>query len=118
MRKYLKSVVVLSCGVLIVFGLVSRTFAFLSPAQTRKAQAVTTRDIFIRNCARCHGVDGKGDTDLGRKFDIPDLVAETKRMDTARIKRMIANGKQDMPAFGKKLTKKQVAALASYVKKL
>jgi len=118
MRKYLKSFVVLAFAVFVVFGLVSRTFGYLSPAQTGKVQAVTTKDIYFRNCARCHGVDGKGDTDLGRKFDIPDLVLEAKRMDSSRIKRMIANGKQDMPAFGKKLTKKQISALASYVKKL
>lgn len=118
MRKYLKSVVVLSFSVFIVFAIVSRAFGYLSPAQMGKTQVVTTKDVYFRNCARCHGIDGKGDTDLGRKFDIPDLVSEAKRMDTARIKRMIANGKQDMPAFGRKLTKKQVAALASYVKKL
>src|SRR5690348_7087168 len=98
MRKYLKSFVVLSFAVFVVFGLVSRTFAYLSPTQTTKTKAVSTNDLYVRNCARCHGVDGKGDTDLGRKFDIPDLVSEAKRMDTSRIKRMIANGKLDMPA--------------------
>src|SRR6476469_3754662 len=100
MRKYLKSLVVLTFAVFVCFGFVSRTFAYFSPAQTANTQAGSTKDLYIRNCARCHGVDGKGDTDLGRKFDIPDLVAEAKRMDTSRIKRMIANGKQDMPAFG------------------
>jgi mono/diheme cytochrome c family protein len=25
------------------------------------------------NCAKCHGAEGKGDTRMGRKLDIPDL---------------------------------------------
>lgn len=32
--------------------------------------------------------------------------------------RIITNGRQDMPAFGKKLTKKQIMSLTAYVKKL
>ena len=118
MRKYLKSFVVLAFAVFVVFGLVSRTFGYLSPAQTGKVQAVTTKDIYFRNCARCHGVDGKGETDLGRKYDVPDLVSDARGISSSRIKRAIANGKQDMPAFGEKLTRKQIAALTAYVKKL
>ena len=85
---------------------------------SERNQAVRTRDLFARNCARCHGMDGRGETDQGRKYDVPDLTEEVRYASTAKISRIITNGKQEMPAFGKKLTKKQISALTAYVRKL
>jgi mono/diheme cytochrome c family protein len=119
MRKNLKLVIVLSFVALGFVGFVSKTFANLySTSSYKRLQTASTKNIFISNCARCHGPDGRGQTEQGRKYDVPNLVEETKGASNAKLNRIITNGKQDMPAFGKKLTKRQIAALASYVKKL
>jgi mono/diheme cytochrome c family protein len=119
MQKGLKFYIAVIFVVFGIFGFVSRTFGNLyQSAGQRGGQVVNTRDIFMHDCARCHGVDGRGQTELGRKYDVPDLVTESKRNSSAKLVRTITNGKTDMPAFGKKLTKRQIAALASYIKKL
>ena len=119
MPKKLKFVLVVFFLAFGFCGLVSKSFANLlsAPRQTRKPTA-TTREVYIRNCARCHGVDGRGETDQGRKYDVPDLTSELQQVSSAKIVRVITHGKLDMPAFGEKLTKNQIRALASYVKRL
>lgn len=80
--------------------------------------AETPQDLYIRNCARCHGADGAGQTEVGQKLDVPDLSISGSRMSAGKISRIIANGKDEMPAFGKKLSKKQIASISAYVRKL
>ena len=76
----------------------------------------TQSQLYVSNCARCHGADGKGNTQLGREMDIPDLT--TSNISSKRITQVIAKGDGDMPAFGKKLKAKQIASLVKYVKAL
>ena len=77
---------------------------------------VTAPKLYVSNCARCHGADGKGQTALGQSLDVPDLT--TSNMSTAKIKTIISKGDGSMPAFGKKLKAKDITALANYVRSL
>ena len=70
--------------------------------------------IYTSNCARCHGANGKGNTQLGQDMGIPDLTTST--MSSAGIKQIINNGLGDMPAFRKKLTAAQVNSLVNEVR--
>ena len=72
--------------------------------------------LYVSKCARCHGANGKGDTQLGREMDIPDLT--TSGMSSKRMTQIITKGDGDMPAFGKKLKAAQITSLVSYVKSL
>lgn len=74
--------------------------------------------LYVSNCARCHGADGKGQTSLGREYDVPDLTITARRMSATRVKNVIANGAGDMPAFKKKLKAAQIASLTSYVRSM
>lgn len=95
---------------------------------TRNAQAnrpeppgriVLQRSLYIQNCARCHGENGKAQTKLGESLGADDLTdSGVKRMSTAKIARIVADGRGDMPEFRKKLTSKQIASIARYVRKL
>lgn len=76
------------------------------------------KELYIRNCARCHGADGAGQTELGQKLDVPDLTISGKRMSVKKIARIVGGGADEMPAFGKKLSQQQIASLAAYVRKL
>jgi mono/diheme cytochrome c family protein len=118
MQKNLKFIAAVAFAFLGIVVFVSQTFARFDPLTGADHQAAAIREIYVNNCARCHGVDGKGQTDLGRKYDVPDLTGDGKNTSKARIVRIIKNGKQDMPSFGKKLTKRQIDALASFVRRL
>jgi mono/diheme cytochrome c family protein len=75
---------------------------------------------FQTHCSVCHGDDGKGQTEEGRKKKARDLT-NAKWQDTiddARIVRSITKGHDEMPAFGKKLTEPEIKALAAEVRSL
>ncbi len=72
------------------------------------------------HCAVCHGDDGKGQTEQGKKKKARNLT-NAKWQDTiddARIVKSITKGHDEMPAFGKKLTEPEIKALAAEVRSL
>ncbi|HEX8516623.1 MAG TPA: cytochrome c [Bacteroidia bacterium] len=68
-------------------------------------------DIFMDNCARCHGEDGKLSL-----MGSPDLSASTMEMD-AKIE-TIKKGKGAMAGFETMLTEAQIKAVAEYTESL
>ena len=84
-----------------------------------EGSVATPRSLYIRNCARCHGSDGRAQTKLGIALGADDLTApEVKAMAPERIARVISRGRMDMPAFGKKLRASEIASLARYIRSL
>jgi len=119
MQKKLKTIVLLLFAAFGIFTFVTQAFARIySTSNSKDHQAVKTKDIYANNCARCHGLDGKGETPLGKKYEGPDLTTKAKEISKAKVVRVIKNGKEDMPGFAKKLSSKQVDALASFIKRL
>lgn len=81
--------------------------------------STATRKLYINNCARCHGADGKSMTNLGQELDAPDIsTSSVKGMSAAKMSRIISKGDGSMPAFGKKLKPAQIASIVRYVKSL
>lgn len=77
--------------------------------------------IYERRCAGCHGDDGKGDTRVGRKYDIADFTDRkwAKGWSKAQVMKTVREGVKDqMPAWGEKLSKDEIAAVAEYVFRL
>ncbi|HJR05753.1 MAG TPA: cytochrome c [Pyrinomonadaceae bacterium] len=88
---------------------------------SRKAeQLAAAKVLYVANCARCHGADGESDTPMGALYGAPNLTdAEWWKKEHASDKRLAASirdGKGGMPAFGKKLSKEEIAALVRLVK--
>ena len=84
------------------------------------AAAPSTETLFKQKCSKCHGADGSGDTSLGRIFGTPDFTDGgwwAKHPSPAEHVRAITKGRKNMPAFGKKLTRAQIASLASYIQR-
>jgi mono/diheme cytochrome c family protein len=80
----------------------------------------STEALYKQKCSKCHGADGSGDTSLGRLSNAPDFTDGgwwAKHPNTAERVNAITRGKKSMPAFGKKLTKAQIAGLAAYVQR-
>jgi cbb3-type cytochrome c oxidase subunit III len=82
-------------------------------------ESAQTPALFKERCARCHGEDGRGQTVIGNMVGAPDFTAEGwwgGEKNERRFIRSITEGKDEMPAFGKKLTRSEIKALAAYVK--
>ena len=95
--------------------------AALVLAAARPLVAGDTRSENWRTlCSVCHGDDGKGQTEEGKKKKARNLT-NAKWQDTiddVRIVRSITKGHDKMPAFGKKLTEPEIKALAAEVRSL
>lgn len=92
------------------------TFAVSSAVSS---ESVSQASIYRAHCARCHGNDGRANTKEGRKTEAADLTEDSvKAMSTEKMTRIIRNGKGDMPAFAKKLSAAQIAAVIQYVRGL
>ena len=79
-------------------------------------------------CASCHGADGKGATEQGKKMQVADMSTadwQTKMTDD-KIKAAISDGlkrdkngvKQEMEAYKSKLRPDQIDGLTAYVRTL
>jgi mono/diheme cytochrome c family protein len=69
--------------------------------------------LFKEYCAKCHGEDGKADTPKGRQLmaqDMTDPEWQAEESDAELIK-TVTKGGEDMPPFGKKLSKEQIESL-------
>jgi mono/diheme cytochrome c family protein len=69
--------------------------------------------LFKEYCIKCHGENGRGDTAKGRQLmarDFTDEEFQSSKRDADLIK-TVTNGHEDMPPFGKKLTKEQIESL-------
>lgn len=81
-----------------------------SGVPTEAASTIGGHEIFMAECAKCHGEDGKL-----RLMDSPDLSASTMDLNS-RIE-IIKNGKGAMQGFGH-LNDEQVKAVAEYTESL
>ena len=78
-----------------------------------------TKVLFEEKCSRCHGSDGRGKTVTGEMLSAPDFTDEEWWKEGKSVKRLVTSvteGKDAMPAFGKKLTQREIGALAAYVR--
>ena len=69
--------------------------------------------LFLEYCAKCHGQDGTANTPKGKQLmarDFTDAEWQSSKKDDEIIK-TVTKGGEDMPSFGKKLTKEQIESL-------
>jgi cytochrome c553 len=88
------------------------------------ARAADAKETYEKDCAKCHGTDGKGDTKMGKKMgakDYTDAKVQEEMKDDAAIK-AIKEGLKDKD--GKKLmgpaedmSDDDIKALVSYMRK-
>jgi cytochrome c6 len=95
--------------------LVSRTRGGPVTADARSAS-----QLYSKNCATCHGRDGRAKTfkaKLNHARNISDSEWQ-ERVTDERIFNSITNGKGKMPAYGKKLSEQEIDTLVTYVRSL
>jgi mono/diheme cytochrome c family protein len=123
MNRFLKSI--LKCGALAVaLALLFVPIGITRGAFQRKSSTQLKRvdELFARNCARCHGGDGRGDTPLGHLHNAPDFTdsawwqKNSRITSTRSLRSIITRGKAGMPAFGKKLSASDIKLLVRRVR--
>jgi cytochrome c oxidase cbb3-type subunit 3 len=76
--------------------------------------------VWEANCSVCHGDDGRGQTEEGRKKRARDLSDPKWQASVSdgRLTSSIKRGHDRMPAFGRKLSGEQVKALVAEIRAL
>jgi mono/diheme cytochrome c family protein len=93
-------------------------------AQTGKAEQ--GRKLFNQICVKCHGVDGSGDTPIGRAVGAKDLRGpEAQKMTDEQIFAQIDKGNGNMPSLSDAINqareddlKGRVNDLVAYIREL
>ena len=76
--------------------------------------------IYAQMCARCHGIDGRGDPELKKTLPVRDFSdpAFQSRATSDEVARTVMAGKNQMPAFGGLLSVPKIQSLSGYVLRL
>jgi mono/diheme cytochrome c family protein len=93
----------------------------LSLARAREFSTAPQKgeNIFRAKCSVCHGVDGGGQTENGKKLKVPDLRSEkVQSLTEEEMLDSVMNGKGYMPPMGKKYSADQLKQVVVYVRSL
>lgn len=76
------------------------------------------KKIYATNCATCHGPDGKGSS-FGRTMGVKDLHSpEVVKMTPIQMKRVITDGKGNMPPWKGQLSEAQISEVMGFVRSM
>ena len=80
--------------------------------------------VYMKKCKKCHGEDGKAQTKMGKKYEIPDMTSSEwqGKHDKAKVVKVVTDGskkpKSKMKSFKEKLSAEEISAVADFVKTL
>jgi cytochrome c553 len=86
------------------------------------ASAADVKEIWAKDCAKCHGPDGKGDTKMGKKLEIKDLTdakVQAALKDDAMLKAIkegVKDGDKTRMKAAEGLSDEEMKALVAYVR--
>ena len=90
------------------------TFALVVPV----IAAADGKSLYKTRCASCHGLDGSGQTPIGKPLKVHDLrTDEVQKQTDAELAKVIIDGKGKMPAF-KSTSASDVEALIAHIRSL
>lgn len=105
----------------------ARTFAAIATALVMMtgtvAMAADAAELWNKNCASCHGKDGKGKTKMGEKLKVRDLTdpAVMAKLNKENVTASMTKGvkgeegdKLVMKAYNDKLSAEEIQALTDY----
>jgi mono/diheme cytochrome c family protein len=81
--------------------------------------AQDAKDLYLKQCAICHGADGAGKTAKGKKVNAHDVRETSKKYSVDEMIKFVQDGKgQNMNAYGKDLSKDQIKGIVEYYRGL
>ena len=92
----------------------------LVAAAGAQAADVDGKAVYDKQCVKCHGPDGKGDTPAGKALKVVPLTdAKWAAADALpKIEAAVRDGIPRMPAMKDKMTAEEITAAAHYVQTL
>jgi len=104
----------------LLFALIAIAYPAVPGSTATSEVAADAAELFSRNCAKCHGKDGRASGFKARATGTRNLTDAQwqDRVSDERIFNSINNGKGRMPSFGKKLSDTEVDSLVQYVRSL
>ena len=100
----------------------SRIAVAVFAASVLTVTAADVKETWEKNCTKCHGPDGKGDTKMGKKLDIKDLTdaklqASVKDEEMLKaIKEGVKDGDKIRMKAAEGLNEEDMKALVGYVR--
>jgi cytochrome c6 len=83
------------------------------------AKAQDAAGLYKTKCAMCHGVDGKGETPIGKSTGVRSFASpEVQKESDTELIQITNKGKAKMPGYENKLTAGQIKELVAYVRQL
>jgi mono/diheme cytochrome c family protein len=99
-----------------LFALLTVSILLILPATLAAADGAA---LYKAKCASCHGVNGSGDTAMGKAMKLRDLRSpEVQKQTDADLTKVTADGKGKMPAYKGKLTDAEITALVAHMRTL
>ena len=95
-----------------------------NPRQQQTAEMIAEADEhFVEHCSICHGIDGRGDTTIGRNLypKVPDMSQQdTQQLSDGELYYIISNGIRltGMPAWGSEDKPEAIWDLVSLIRRL
>ena len=95
-----------------------------NPREQQTAEMIAEADEhFVEHCGSCHGIDGRGDTVIGRNLypKVPDMSApDTQQLADGELYYIISNGIRltGMPAWGSEDKPEAIWDLVSLIRRL
>ena len=87
------------------------------------ASAADVKETWAKDCAKCHGADGKAQTKIGTKMKLKDYSnpASLAKFTDADLAKATAegvkdNGKEKMKGYSDKLSADEIAALVKHIR--
>lgn len=94
-----------------------------NPYQGTTESLAAAREHFVEHCSTCHGLDGRGDTPIGRNL-YPKVLnmtdAETQRLTDGELFYIISNGVRftGMPAWGSEDSPQSIWELVAFIRRM
>lgn len=86
------------------------------------AQTIDAKALYAKQCAKCHGADGKGNTKMGKKESVKDYTDSKVQAEMSderafkSIKEGIKDGNKVVKKPADKLTDAEIKAIVKYMR--
>lgn len=91
-----------------------------TPVPRDNASVERGKQLFVKNCAICHGNTGRGDGPASKTLNPkpPDLAEEAGHHSDGELAWKIANGRGPMPGWEKTLSENDIWDLTNFIQSL